>query len=230
LEYYKELDNKNEKYVYEYHSAYHTTSTCARLLSDFDNYEIPESIQKSQHQDYRKWFLQNKELFNSERKELNDLFKEKHYQRWNCMPIHIQRKNGGAHLITEINPNQSKKIIEQLLVEAENFIKSSEINREVILLFGKSSYKFNDVSSLQNRNSLSYSDELISVILKYFEIKIKRPLIENLKNYYRFKNNPNLTFDSNFLNAVGFKHCMECYGKELVSQIENQKEDDDMPF
>ncbi len=69
------------KFVFEEQQpTFHSHASCPNLLSDFENYLIPEQIKKNNQEiEYRNWFKQNIRL--TEKKILSDLFKDIHYNR-----------------------------------------------------------------------------------------------------------------------------------------------------
>jgi len=217
IEYYKKLQPDEGKYVYNNPSAYHDNNECERLLSDFDNFEIPESIRtKQEHEMYRKWFLDNCRLLEKSRPELDDLFKEKHFARWNCYPLKLDYNNSGAFKYENLTIEELETIIDETLEEAKIFINSSKANIIVLSHMGQVSYNYKDLTRIKNREEIKYDDATITMILQYFQFKIKRPLINHLKEYYRLKNNTKLLFSSNILSELGFKYCSSCNGKHLV--------------
>jgi hypothetical protein len=103
------------KFVFEEQQpAFHSDNSCPNLLSDFENYLIPELIKtNNQEMEYRHWFKQNIRL--TERKILTDLFKDIHYQKWNCLPLHIDYENSGAFEFMDINVEKIENNIDTLL-------------------------------------------------------------------------------------------------------------------
>lgn len=197
------------KFVFEEQQpAFHSHASCPNLLSDFENYLIPEQIKKNNQEiEYRNWFKQNIRL--TERKILTDLFKDIHYNRWGCLPLYVDYENSGAFEYMNLNIDEIENKIDNLLINAKRYIEHSPENKTVIGILGKRSYAYNKLNTL-NLESIPYDRETISDILKTFEIDFKRPLILLLKEYYRIKYNPNLVFEENILEGLGFRQCKVC--------------------
>jgi hypothetical protein len=231
LEKYKYLQPREDKYVYNNPSAYHDDNTCEKLLSDFNNYEIPESIRtKKEHELYRKWFNENLRLLEKNRPELDDLFKQNHYSKWGCYPIKVDLNNAGVYEYENLTLSELETLIDETLEEAKAFINSSKVNLDILSHLGQVSYNYKDLTKIKNREGLNYDDTTISMVLQYFELKIKRPLKNHLKEYYRIKNNPNLMFTSHLLSELGLKYCSSCNGKQILKQIEKPTPDENLPF
>jgi hypothetical protein len=216
------ITSDNLKFVFEEQQpAYHTNNSCPNLLSNFENFLIPVQIkQNNQEIEYRNWFKQNIKL--SERKILTDIFKDIHYNRWSCLPLYVDFKNSGALENINLNIDEIEQNIDNLLIDAKRYIEQSHKNNIIITKLGKSSYAYNKLETL-NLGNIAYDIETISDILKTFHIDFKAPLIELLKEYYRIKYNPNLVFEENILEGLGFRQCKVCM-ENKTENMSNEKE------
>ena len=203
------------KFVFEEQQpAFHSDNACPNLLSDFENYLIPEEIKiNKQEIEYRNWFKQNIRL--TERKILTDLFKDIHYRKWNCLPLLVDYENSGAFEFMNLNVDEIENNIDTLLYDVKSYIEKSPTIKKIISALGKRSYAFNKTETLY-LDGIPYDSETISEVLKTFELEYKRPLINLLKEYYRIKYNPNLVFEENILIGLGFRQCKVC--QELLSK------------
>lgn len=199
------------KFVFEEQQpAFHSDNACPNLLSDFENYLIPEVIKiDKQEMEYRDWFKQNIRL--TDRKILTDLFKDIHYRKWNCLPLLVDYENSGAFEFMNLNVDEIESNIDTLLHDAKSYIEKSPTIKKIISALGKRSYAFNKSETL-NLDGIPYDRETISEVLKIFELEYKRPLINMLKEYYRVNYNPNLVFEENILIGLGFRQCKVCQG------------------
>lgn len=207
--YSKIVTSDSLKFVFEEQQpAFHSDNNCPNLLSDFENYLIPELIKKSKQEiEYRNWFKQNIRL--TERKILTDLFKDVHFNSWNCLPLFVDYENSGAFELMNLTVDEIENNIDSLLLDTKHFIEQSPTTKNIISTLGKRSYAYSKLNTL-NLNSLSYDKDTISEVLKNFEIEYKRPLVSLLKEYYRLKYNPNLVFEANILLGLGFRQCKVC--------------------
>jgi hypothetical protein len=206
------------KFVFEEQQpAFHSDNACPNLLSDFENYLIPEVIKVNKlEMEYRHWFKENIGL--SERKILTDPFKDMHFRKWNCLPLLIDYENSGAFKFISLNVDEIESNIATLLHDAKTFIEKSPTIKKIISVLGKRSYEFNNVEKL-NLDGIPYDIETISEILKIFEFEYKRPLINILKEYYRVTYNPDLVFEENILIALGFRQCKVCQGLDPKDKV-----------
>lgn len=207
--YSKIVTSDNLKFVFEEQQpAFHSYDTCPNLLSDFVNYLIPALIKKNKQEiKYRNWFKENIRL--TERKILTDLFKDIHFNRWECLPLFVDYENSGSIEFMDINVDEIENNIDTLLMDTKVFIEQNPITENIISTLGKRSYAYNKLNTLP-LDRLSYDKDLISEALKTFELEYKRPLISLLKEYYRIKYNPNLVFEENILSGLGFRQCKVC--------------------
>ena len=223
-----EVDTK--KFVFEEQQpAFHSDNYCSNLLSDFENYLIPELIKIDKKEvEYRNWFKQNISL--TERKILTDLFKDIHFEKWNCLPLFVDYENSGAIEFMNLNVDEIESNIDSLLHDAKIYIEQSLAIERIISVFGKRSYAFNKLEKL-NLDELPYDKETISDVLKQFELEYKRPIINLLKEYYRVKYNPRLVFEENILIGLGFRQCKVCqrfnpnHNEKPPSSKENEIQD-----
>ena len=197
------------KFVFEEQQpAFHSHASCPNLLSDFENYLIPEQIKENNQEiEYRNWFKQNIRL--TEKQILTDLFKDVHYNRWGCLPLYVDYDNSGAFEYMNLNIDEIENKIDNLLINAKRYIEHSPENKTVIGILGKVSYAYNKLNTL-NLESIPYDRETISDVLKTFEIDFTCPLITLLKEYYRIKYNPKLVFEENILIGLGYRQCKVC--------------------
>lgn len=56
-------------------------------------------------------------------------------------------------------------------------------------------------------------------ILKEFNKEVKKPITDELKNYYTSTINPEMHFDGSILEKMGLKLCNECYNKKLMENF-----------
>ncbi|MFZ4462474.1 MAG: hypothetical protein ACOYN5_01405 [Bacteroidales bacterium] len=210
--YYKKLQSLDSgKFVFEEsRPAYHNSSDCLILRSNFENYEIPLIVkQEGKIEEYRNWFKSNLYLTENKIPEADSIFKEKHYKEWNCLPIKIDYDNSGAISYNNLSVEELENLIDDHLNKIQCFINQDDSNKKILSRLSKMSFAYKDVRRI-NINNLEIDNEEISKVLQEFELCYKRPLLSHLKEYYRLKYNPDLLFAKNILSALGFSYCKNC--------------------
>jgi len=122
--------------------------------------------------------------------------------------------------IDNIDLETLEPLISELISEAEKYYRSSDAIRTILNRFGKSSYLHNK-NSFDTQSIQSDSTQIVDV-LSTFELKFKQPLINYLREYYRLKYNPELTFDGLLLEEIGFKPCYRCFDSEFIADFEKR--------
>lgn len=197
------------KFVYEEQQpAYHSIMNCPNLLSNFENYQIPEQVKaRKQEIEYRNWF----KIHAQSRGNLltTKAFDEVHFQKWNCLPLGVNYKNSGPFEFLNLSAVDIESRIDKLLLDCKTYVESLEKNSVIIASFGKRSYAFSNLNQL-DLTKMSYTTDIINEVLKIFEMEFKRPLISLLKEYYRIRFNPELVFEEDILTGLGFRQCKVC--------------------
>jgi hypothetical protein len=203
----KPRDNEN-LYVFKSNSAYHEDKDCSKLHSDFKNIKIPREVILSgkEHK-----FIQ----FCKDHSELSQNYPDQFQLRlkWEFninTEVFVHYENSGYISIENMKLPELESLIEKKILEFNNWVQKSRINQLVISNFGLQSFNYKWPEKLNLEFISIKNKEEIIEILKHFEINIKQPLIELFINYYRMKNNKDLSFDSNLLEELGFKACSYC--------------------
>jgi hypothetical protein len=220
----------NFKYVYEgTQPAYHFYSGCDRLISNYKNFEIPEEIRKRSKEEilrFRKWFKVNEYLL-----EKPEIFAARLHLAFNVMvnPKEIDYANSGVEVKENLNLEELEKRINQYLSDAGVFFRSAnEEKKEILRKYQKYTFLAYTSKKLKN-NTTPFDDQTIKNILKQYDIRFKRPVKELLIEYYRIKHNPDLKFEGQLLEQLGFKPCAACQQEKKSSaayptKSENKKE------
>ncbi|MEK7539422.1 MAG: hypothetical protein AAB595_02190 [Patescibacteria group bacterium] len=223
---YEKVEKQTDTYsfVYEYEGSspsYHKLNNCPRLLSDYKNFAIPVQIMgkgKEEILRYRKWFKENEQFLESDAQGFINRLDINFRVGISKSELALLKKEFGnsGHLeIKDANLNTLEDDIHNLIKKADLHINESEKNRIIFNKYIKHTYKWNkpDLLFVDNTN---YSDKEIKDILKFFEITIKSPLKEKLEYYYQLKFNPEIEFQGELLDQLGFVKCQECYYDKVV--------------
>ncbi len=179
--------------------AFHYKRNCSFLNSDFQGILIPENVKKKGDYEinkYRIWHKKNGLLARYNHKQ----FKEKHKDFWGSeLQIGIV-PNGGNMAILNIPVNELEEQVKFKINEIVNFKSKNPFEWAKIQSNSYSVTPFGTVK--KNRALLNFNKNL------------KDPLISLLLHYYRAKLNPDLDFDVDILDQLGFKLCKSCNSKK----------------
>jgi hypothetical protein len=220
LEVYQRIEKKEDTYTYTYEGgtpAYHFALDCPRLNSNFDSYEIPVEI-KEKGKDaviqFRKFFAQNKELLDRN----PDAFYGKMTAAFALKTLlkPVDYKNSGSELIEITNLLDLEETINRLLLDFQDFYwKSTPEKRMMMNQFTRLTFlafpPYNQ-KVIQN-NETGFSDAEVREFLKHFAETYKVPIIKYLKDFYRIYFNPDLAFEGELLEVLGFKKCSHCHSQ-----------------
>ncbi|MCD8406304.1 hypothetical protein LNI88_11585 [Tenacibaculum dicentrarchi] len=236
-EYYIPIENKDKlKYVFEGGKpAYHSKHDCSRLNSKFTNFEIPEEIRergKSEVEKFRNWFKKNQVLL-----EKPDIFIERLFLAFKIRvnPKAIDYDNSGVEIIENLNLQELESRIDKYISQAGQYFNNADIEKkEIIRKFQKFTFLAYSESEIKN-NDTRFSDSAIKKFLKQYDSHFKKPIKELLIEYYRVLHNPDLKFEGNLLEQLGFKSCKSCFEDKIHEQLiarENSIESvkNDLPF
>lgn len=235
-EYYVPIENTdNLRYVYEGGKpAYHSKPDCERLNSNYRNFEIPEEIREKGKEEvlrFRSWFKENQYLL-----EKPDVFVARLQMAFGVTmnPKAIDYENSGVEVKENLNLEELEKRINKFISDAgQYFNKADQEKKEIIRRFQKYTFLAYSNKDIQNNNT-RFSDEAIKKFLKQYDVHFKRPIKDLLIEYYRVLHNPDLKFEGNLLEQLGFRPCGACHNDNNPSAMNlttnNEIDDYDLPF
>ena len=209
--YYQPIEHK-DTYTYVFESnkaAYHLSTNCDRLNSDFNNFKIPTAI-KEQGQEgiktFRKWFKENQHLL-ADPPVFEARLLAAFGAQINLKADHFE--NSGIDKIEDLDLSGLEAKIDGLLKDAGRYYYASAKNEAILSRWGKGSNAAYVTGKLNN-NDTEYSDEDIKAFLVDYNDRFKKPLRQFLIEYYKVKHNPDLSFDGQLLERLGFSVCSHC--------------------
>lgn len=233
-EFYVPIENTdNLRYVYEGGKpAYHAKPDCERLNSNYRNFEIPEEIRekgKDEVLKFRSWFKENQYLL-----EKPDVFVARLQMAFGVTmnPKAIDYENSGVEVKENLNLEELERRINKYISDAgQYFNNADQEKKDVIRRFQKYTFLAYSNKDIQNNNT-RFSDETIKKFLKQYDVHFKRPIKDLLIEYYRVLHNPDLKFEGNLLEQLGFRPCGACHNENFdqITTVNNEIEDDDLPF
>lgn len=205
----------SKKYVYkEQQPAYHTSTDCPRLHSDFSNFELPEEIKErgdAEIERFRAWFVENRYLLED---PVAFAFRLKMAFNIEYNPKAINYENSGFSEFKNYSLEQLEKELDILIKEAGRYYYADQKNTAILKIFGKYSSCAYSENPLYNNNT-GYSDLEVKKFLKEYHTRFKLPIKKLLIEYYRVKLNPSLEFAETYMDALGFRKCGTCKKREL---------------
>jgi len=191
------------RYVYPpQRKAFHSYKDCRLLKNDYENYEVPVEIYAEPGRPrlarYRKWFIENQELFFNDQELFLKRMEAKFFLK--NPPKFIQKPNSGIKEKESINLETIESSIDEILAVMNKKKNSQGYEGDAIRKYG-------DLSHLKR------DDKSLARILDVWRGQ-KRDLKKYLLVYFRIKFNPEMKFERNFLEQLGFKFCAECHGKQ----------------
>lgn len=234
-EFYVPIENTdNLRYVYEGGKpAYHAKPDCERLNSNYRNFEIPEEIRekgKDEVLKFRSWFKENQYLL-----EKPDVFVARLQMAFGVTmnPKAIDYENSGVEVKENLNLEELEKRINKYISDAgQYFNNADQEKKDIIRRFQKYTFLAYSNKDIQNNNT-RFSDETLKKFLKQYDVHFKRPIKDLLIEYYRVLHNPDLKFEGNLLEQLGFRPCGSCHNENsdnTTTENDNEIEDDDLPF
>lgn len=204
------------RYVYEGgNPSYHSKPDCERLNSNYKNFEIPEIVRekgKEEVASFRTWFKENQYLI-----DRPDVFVAKLQIAFGVImnSKSIEYENSGVEIKENINLGELENKINQIISNAGQYYnKADEEKKDIINRYQKYTSIAYSQKDIQNNNT-RFSDETIKKFLKQYDIHFKRPIKNLLIEYYKIKHNPELKFEGNLLEQLGFRPCAACH-KDLA--------------
>jgi hypothetical protein len=210
---YIEVENIDTlSYVYEGGtSAYHSKANCKILNSNYINFEIPELIKEKGKEEifrFREWFKKNKYLLKDPEKFV---FRLQMAFGVIMNTNSIDYGNSGISEKENLNLEELEKRIDNIISEAGQYFKNAnEEKKEILKKYQKYTYLAYSKKRLKNNDS-RFSDDTIKNFLKQYDNHFKKPIIDLLKEYYRVLYNPELKFDGDLLEQLGFRPCGCCH-------------------
>ena len=204
----------NTKYIFEGGKpAYHQNCECERLNSNFKNFLIPVEIKErgnDEIQKFRIWFKQSMHLL----EEKQDVFMMKLALKFKLKvkPQEVNAPNSGIAEIEQYDLPELERRIDSIIRDCGRFWHNNADKQSIIRRFQKYTFLGYIKDEIKN-NDTELSDEELKDFLILYDKKFKRPLKNLLIEYYRIKFNPNLNFNENLLEQLGFVECQKCHNK-----------------
>lgn len=238
LEIYQPIINRDTyKFVFEGgHPAYHKSKECDKLILTYVNYWLPPEIlrrakdeggeTKMKHvaQMFRSWFVRNQDVYKKDIK----VFKRDLQLRWGVNNIEeINFSTPRIAMLENYELNELEKIIDDLIRQSKIFFVKNPEKQNIIQRYQKHTYRWQEKYRVET-DGLDISEEELRSFLRHYEETFKLPIIKYLREYYRIKYNPDLSFAGDLLDRLNFKACSHCF--EGKTQIDFDKIDMTKPF
>lgn len=185
--------------------AYHSTDKCQKIHAEYKNFLIPVEIPMEKIEEYRKFFLENIQLFN----EKKDIFFARVEMKFKVVIQNVKEieiRNSGIESIDDFEIKDEKELLNSIYLlgsEMVQFRFSSDERRKAINKYGYASHLI-----VSKENQIPISDEDLVIIKIWYKYKID--MKDRILKYLYLKLNPDMAFDKTCLDYLGFKPCSEC--------------------
>jgi len=176
--------------------AYHHEKQCKALLSNFYNIQIPEECLEKK-EEIQAWVNKHKNL---SFEELNKKFK----MEFNCQNSleQIERKNSG---VTDFQNMTLDELVTQGIVKKYTQLRFF-FNHEFADAIRK--FRYMPHYRLDEFLKTDKNKHIHSEIYEFHQVK--KELKNMLINFYITKENPDISFDQDLLDLIGFRTCIRC--------------------
>ena len=201
LERYKKLKNREDTKTFVYEGgtpSYHFSESCKKLNSNFLNLEIPAEVKSrgdSEINKFRSFCKSNMDLLNQDESAFITKL-EAHFFLVN-RPQKISHANSGHMNIENLSLPELEEAIDNLLIDADIFRNQSDQVRAKIKNMGYGTHKIKEAKVEGSTLNIWHND-------------YKERLKALLREYFRVKLNPELTFEGGLLEQLGFNPCTYC--------------------
>jgi predicted metal-binding protein len=198
--------------------AYHYFENCQRMLSNYENIRIPESIVSSKREEeFIEWCAANEDL----RTKYPDQFKLRLKWKFHVTEnVTVNIENSGYQSYETFTLEEVEAEISEKLEQVKQWLASSQLNREVMETYGIQSFNCKNPERINlNRLKIAAPKEAVVSCLTHIETEIKQPLMDLFKVYYRLKENEGLAFNEHLLEHLGFSVCKQCSAKALWASL-----------
>ncbi|MBM4942942.1 hypothetical protein HYO28_05605 [Vibrio parahaemolyticus] len=185
--------------------AYHINKDCIRLKSEYKNYDIPAQIPSERIEEYRKFFIENIEIFERNQEAFYANVELKFNVRINGVKK-IQEKNSGNEELENFVFKSPSQLLQQIHDHLETMKSFKSLNAVLIKRCG-----FNTHKVLENPTIMRLSEQQIEIVKQWHNYKadLKRLIVQHLT----LKFNADFGFSGELLDSFGFRKCSECYAK-----------------
>lgn len=193
---------------------FHHYPDCERLLADWHNYPVPEAIKKRGMPEvyrFRDWWKKHYNLYQHDRPTFYiQLSADFHISKQDIDAA--DRQNSDYTSMENMSLPELKEKIDELLSLAGKFYYKTEKNTEILKSFQKKTFLARSAGPIKY-NTTKYPDDEIKKLLGEYDRLFKTPIKEMLIQYYKVKYNPELSFEANLLERLGFIECYACETK-----------------
>lgn len=190
---------------------YHSEKDCDRLISDFENYELPVEIKGKPEE--VKIFRDFYKAHSNEYDLDTDIGWERFLvqigaklgKQFKNPPKKIEFSNSGVIDFENLSLGDTELSINELLAKMEAYRNSSEEIAKEINAKGFGSGRAKKTSDGKENHYKDIPEHPL-----YYWDKHKKQLKSLIRNYFRIKNNPDLNFDKEILDQLKFKPCSAC--------------------
>lgn len=207
----RQRKNPKERWIYLGGSpAYHKTKSCKRLKSEYRNYNIPLQIPTERIEEYRKFFVENIELFERNQEAFYANVELKFNVRINGVRK-VQAKNSGSEEVDNFEVKSPSQLLNQIHLHVEKMVGYRSSAPEIEMIIAKCG--FNTHKTLENPSIFRLSNEQIEIVQTWHSLKaeLKKLVVHHLTA----KLSADFGFSGELLDSFGFRKCADCFPEAL---------------
>jgi hypothetical protein len=192
--------------------AYHSSARCENLLSDFENFVIPPEVElRGEHevQRYRTYF-QALRMRLGDREDLLKMRLSAEFSLALGTLGKVIYGNSGSLSINNVSVSGLESQIDSHLLYAESFCRSSDMNSMLVRRYGKLAGWLKRQPTIRSIPDGMTEAQVRRFCVEY-DANYRQPLKRMLMTYFKIKYNPDLDFDGDLLEGLGFRHCRKCF-------------------
>lgn len=185
--------------------AYHKKKDCAKLVSEYKNYDIPVEIPDNRIEEYRDFFLNSIELYGRNQAA----FYAQVELKFNVLiqVKEVQADNTGDETVENYNLKAPRDLLIDISHHINSMLEFKESNdytKEIIERLGFNTYKV-----MENPRACNLSSDGLVIIKKWHNLK--RQLKDLVHSHLIAEYNPEFSFNGEMLSSFGFRACTTCH-------------------
>jgi len=215
-EVYTPLEIKDDTYTLVFEKmrhSYHRVNDCSTLNNQYLNFKIPVEIKREDEsgweirvKDFRKWVKDHLHVYQRSKKDFfSQMFSDYHVTQISPDDMIVERDNTGHEDVENYDLETLEPLLDKVIGQAYWFFEE----RNIPSYFGKYAFLAKTPEKLPNGAPHP-------VVLEEFKSLYKEPITKLLKEWYMISLNPDLSFNGNVLEKLGFQSCWHCYREQAI--------------
>ncbi|MDF8327522.1 hypothetical protein P5G63_03055 [Aeromonas salmonicida] len=183
--------------------AYHMNNDCARLKSEYKNYDIPVQIPSERVEEYRRFFIENIDMFERNQEVFYANAEFKFNVKINGVKK-VQARNSGSETLENFKLKSPSQLLQEINKHVEK-MQDFRLSNEVLI----AKCCFNTHKVLENPSIMRLTEQQIELVRQWHNYKaaLKRLVVQHLT----LKFNVDFGFSGELLDSFGLRKCSACF-------------------